>query len=124
MYDFLYACIYYMVPRKALLGRSQSAASLYSICLSLVTLTLLLWLNAYSSFLPNKKALLYIVVMVFMGSLIYNRMHFLKFVKQRSLLYKYTSWKTWKLKLIGVLFLIFSFVFLMGSAIAITVLAR
>ena len=124
MYDFIYVCIYHMVPRKALLGRSQVAASLYAICLSLVFLTLLLWLNAYKSFLSNSKILLYFVIVVLVGTLVFNRVYFLKFAKQRSLIYEYSSWKLWKLKMVGILFLIFSFVFLMGSAIAITVLRR
>lgn len=120
MYDFIYMCIYFMVPRKAVLGRSQSAASLYSICLSFIYLALFLWIVAYQPIQINNKVLLALVIFLFIGNLIFNRAHFLKFAKQRSLLQRYETWKKWKLKVLGILFLIFSFAFFIASSIVIS----
>jgi len=120
MYDFIYMCIYFMVPRKAVLGRSQSAASLYSICLSFIYLAVFLWIVAYQPIQINNKVLLALVIFLFIGNLIFNRTHFLKFAKQRSLLQKYEAWKKWKLKVLGILFLIFSFAFFIASSIIIS----
>lgn len=120
MYDFIYMCIYFMVPRKAALGRSQSAASLYSICLSLLYLAIFLWIVPYQSIKINSNALLGLVILVLVGNLIFNRTYFLKFAKQRSLLQMYDSRKRWKLKALGILFLIFSFAFFIASSIIVS----
>jgi hypothetical protein len=120
MYDFIYMCIYFMVPRKAVLGRSQSAASLYSICLSFIYLALFVWIVTYQPIKINNKVLLGLVIFLIVGNLIFNRIYFLKFAKQRSLLQRYESWKKWKLKVLGILFLIFSFAFFISSSIIIS----
>lgn len=120
MYDFIYMCIYFMVPRKAVLGRSQSAASLYSICLSFIYLALFLWIATYQAIEINNKVLLGLVIFLFVGNLIFNRSYFLKFEKQRSLLQRYEPWKKWKLKALGIFFLIFSFAFFITSSIMIS----
>jgi hypothetical protein len=120
MYDFIYMCIYFMVPRKAVLGRSQAAASLYSICLSFIYLALFVWIVTCQPIKINNKVLLGLVIFFIVGNLIFNRTYFLKFAKQRSLLRRYESWKKWKLKVLGILFLIFSFAFFISSSIIIS----
>ena len=120
MYDFIYACIFYMVPRKSVLGRSQSAASLYSICLSLIYLITLLWFVAYWPIRIHNNLLLGVVIILFIGNFIFNRAYFLKFAQQRLLLRKYEHWKKWKLKALGILFLIFSFAFFIALSIVIS----
>lgn len=120
MYDFIYACIFYMVPRKAVLGRSQSAASLYSICLSLIYLIAFVWFVAYWPIQIDNKLLLGVVIILFIWNFIFNRMYFLKFAKQRLLLRKYEPWRKWKLKALGILFLIFSFAFFIAMSIIIS----
>lgn len=122
MYDFIYACIFYVVPRKAVLGRSQSAASLYSVCLSFIGLAMFFWIIVYVLNLPiSSRLLLFIIITIFGGIFYLNRVYFLRFSKQRMLLKKYNEWKKWKMKIVGIFFLISSFAFFVISGIFISI---
>jgi uncharacterized membrane protein len=121
MYDFIYICLFNMVPRKAVLGRSNSATTLYTICLSLIYLILLIVIIAYGpKFQAIHTNLLAIVILIFAGNFAFNRIHFLKFSKQRSLLQKYQHWKKWKLKALGILFLTLSFALFIALSIVVS----
>lgn len=125
MYDFIYAYIFYMVPRKAVLGRAQSAASLYSIFLSFIYLSIFFWATSFWLQLRmNNKLLLGVIIVLFMGNFIFNRVYLLKFSKQRALLKKYEKWKKWKLKIFAIFFLIFSFATFIASSIIVSMRVR
>ncbi len=124
MFDFLYVCFFYMVPRKAVLGRSQVAVTLLTITLSLFILTFLLWLNKLVEFKTSSRVILFIVVLIFMGSFVLNRSYFLRFSKQRQLRNNYSPKNKMKYKALGIIAITFSYLFLMATSIVLTKMRR
>ena len=118
MYDFIYVCFYYMVPRKAVLGRTSGATSLLSISLSLVYLNIYTWITGYwLNISYNKIFFLIVFILIYVGNYLFNRFYFLRPSKHRGLLKKYALWNKRKLRALGAFFLIFFFTFFIASSI-------
>jgi hypothetical protein len=77
MYDFIYICFYYMVPRKAILGRANGATSLLSVSGSLVYLNIYTWVAGYwLNISYNKIFFLVVFIVIFVGNYLFNRLFF------------------------------------------------
>jgi len=124
--DFTYYCVFSMVPDKATLGKKTGAATLHSSMSSFVYFALIFWADfAVKDFqIVSARTLLIIVVLIFGGHFIFNWKYFLREEKQKELAEKYDHIKTWKLKLIGALFLLSCFFFFIFSMITMSILRQ
>ncbi len=111
-----------MVSKDTVLGRNQVAATLHSSLFSIIYLTLFMILTLSIFKVGINGTILGILVAgLFGGHFIFNRYYFLREEKQKELIDRFESAKKWKLKLVGILFIVLSFMFFMTSVVVITV---
>lgn len=110
LFDFFYLCIFSLASRKAVLGQAQVSASVYSVCLSFISLATFLLIHAIHIFgHPSNTTILLIVVVIFGGNFIFCRKYFLRLRKLREILVRQRQWQIWKLKVLGILTIVLSF---------------
>ena len=124
--DFTYYCVFTMIPDKATLGKRTGAATLHSSLSSFFYLALISWADFALKDLQivTAKTLLIIVILIFGGHFIFNWRYFLKENKHKELAEKYGHLRKWKLKLIGISFLLFCFFFFIFSMITMSILRQ
>jgi len=117
VYDLIYICIYSLIPENAILGRKEGSATFHAVLIFFFYLIVLLWVVFF--WLNLKELNLYwniSLLVVFITQYFFNRVYFLNEEKQKRLVKKYSSFKKWKLKLLGVLIILFCYFFFMISA--------
>ncbi|MDR0367735.1 MAG: hypothetical protein LBH82_01170 [Bacteroidales bacterium] len=111
VFDFIYFCIYSVVPDKAILGKRDGACTLFGI----FTATLLLFLFGFCErifqFEINGKLL---TIVLFGGLFILTRMFFLRPAKFISMHRRFRKIPKWLLKTIGIIYLLLCFFVPMG----------
>lgn len=120
--DFTYYSVYTVIPDKATLGKDTGASVLHSSMSSFFYFALVFWADfLIEDFkILTSSTLLIIVIIIFGGHFIFNWRYFLRVEKQKELAEKYGHIKKWKLKLIGISFLLFCFFFFIFSSASIT----
>jgi len=121
LFDYVYLCVYAIIPDSTPFGRDQVSATFHAIFFTFVYLTILIWLAFYWLGLKELPILWKLALYVIpVGYFLFNRYYFLKKDKQKEILKKYTSSKKWKLKLTGLLLIIFCFLFFVISVFIIS----
>jgi len=119
IYDFMYICMYSLIPEKAFYGRKEGSAALHAMLVFLLFLTIFVWIAFY--WLDLKSFNFYwqiglIIVMILQMSI--NNRYFLRKTKQKEIVEKYLSYKKWTLKFFGVLIILFCcFLFMISATI-------
>jgi len=112
VFDFIYFCIYSLVPDKAIFGKRDVACTLFSSFTAILLLGLFTTCEIVFNFRLNSIIL---AVVLFGGLFILARVIYLKSEKFRKMHRKFRKIPKWLLKTTGILYLLFcfgSFVFL------------
>ncbi len=122
MFDFIYLSLYSIISKDSVLGRNQVAATLHSSMFSIIYLTIFMILTLSVLKISVEGSFLgVLIVCLFGGHFIFNRYYFLREEKQRILMQRFDSTKKWKLKVVGILFIVLSFILFMTSVVVITI---
>jgi uncharacterized membrane protein YidH (DUF202 family) len=120
VFDFIYFCIYALVPNKAILGKRDVACTFFS---SYTTLFLLgLFGMCIRVFNLSSNLLLIGIIIVGSGLFVLTRVIYLKQVKLRSMHRRFRKIPKWFLKTIGIIYILFCFVCLVYCAILISLI--
>jgi len=123
--ELTYYSVFTLVPDKATLGKPEGAATLHSSMLSFFYFALFFWIIFLNSNIyVTTTTLVIVVVVIYGGHFIFNWIYFLKEEKQKYLEYKYGSMEKWKLRLIGISFILFCFLFFVFSLITMSILKK
>lgn len=123
--EFTYYSVFTVIPDGATLGKARGAATLHSSMFSIFYFAIFLWVTVIIVPTQLKPVVIAIVVaLIFGGHFIFNWRYFLNNEKQEYLDKKYGHLKKWKLKLIGISFLLFCFFFFIFSGIMIGILRQ
>jgi len=123
--EFTYYSVFTVIPDGATLGKARGAATLHSSMFSIFYFAIFLWVTIIIVPTQMKPVVIAIVVaLIFGGHFIFNWRYFLNDEKQEYLAKKYGHLKKWKLKLIGISFLLFCFFFFIFSGIMMGILRQ
>jgi hypothetical protein len=116
---FIYFSIASLMPKKAMLGKWQASCTLLFIFTYLLVISILLCFQQLIHFKPaNTKLFVYLFYGGFGAFLfIFLRIIILKPLKLINLRNKFSKIPKWKLKLTGILYIIFSYVMALGLMI-------
>lgn len=117
--NYLYITIFSFVPRKAIFGRSQVAATLLSVSFFFLIGSVSLWVEYY---MKIRLLNIYSVFITFGFLFISFRWYFLNQGRLRKNLKKYEASNKWVLKLIGIIFFILAFSSQIVTGIILTIL--
>jgi hypothetical protein len=117
--NFLYVTIFSFVPKKAIFGRGQVAATLLALSISFLLISSLLWIEYLIS---EKYFNIYLFTAIFVIPFLLCRWYFLNIKRFRKNLRLYLSQKRWVLKFIGISFFGISFFSQMIAMVFITIL--
>jgi len=115
-FDYIYLCIYSIVPESTPFGRDQVTATFHAVLLFFIYLTIFLWIAVY--WIDLRTIDFYweaVLFMIFIAHFFFSRIYFLRKQKQRELIEKYNSYMKWKLKLTAILLIIFCYCFFIIS---------
>jgi len=117
--NYLYITIFSIVPRKALLGRSQVAATLLAVSFFFIIVSASLWVEYYTKIRLLNIYSVFISLGIFFTAF---RWYFLNQGRLRKNLKKYEASTKWVLRLIGIVFFILSFSSQIVTGIILTIL--
>lgn len=122
MIDIFYLSLLSIVPKKAILGSHQVAATIFSIISSLNVLVLLLWLSFLLSFRPTNNEIKIIVVIVLAANFLFSRVYFLNKSNVRKINQLEVRYSKRWLKVIGFCILISTYILFAASGVIMTLL--
>ncbi len=117
--NYLYIIIFSFVPRKAILGRSQVAATLLAVSFFSIIVSASLWVEYY---MKIRILNIYSFFITFGVLFIVFRWYFLNQGRLRKNLNMYESSTKWVLKLFGIVFFILAFSSQVVTGIILTIL--
>lgn len=123
--EFTYYSVFNLIPDEATLGKARGAATLHASMFSIFYFAIFLWVTVIIVPIQMKPVVIATVAaLIFGGHFFFNFRYFLNDIKQKYLAEKYGHLKKWKLKLIGVSFLLFCFFFFIFSGIMMSILRQ
>ena len=123
--EFTYYSVFTVIPDGATLGKARGAATLHSSMFSIFYFAIFLWVTVIIVPIQMKPVVIAsVVALIFGGHFVFNWRYFLNDEKQEYLAEEYGHLKKWKLKLIGVSFLLFCFFFFIFSGIMMGILRQ
>ena len=110
MISFLFGSVLSIVPDKAIFGKWEVACTIFSSYLSMLILSLSLYISFIFNILPNKIVLLFLVLLIFGGSFFLVRNKFLNIDNQMLVEHKMKKISRLFAKVIGISFIVFCFI--------------
>ena len=108
--NFLYIIIFSIIPKKAMLGHGQVAATVLSIAFFSKIVAVFLWIVHFFPIKNVEKVYFYTIYLgCFYGIFFLNRWYFLNPIRYRKILKTYYSYNKWFLRILGFLYLSFSY---------------
>jgi len=124
MIDFIYFCIFCMVPDKALLGKREVACTFFSTFTTFLLLSIIIWIQFYTDIQISNFNMLLIISILFIGAFILSRIYFLNESRFNKMILKTHKLSIIWFKIFGILYILFCFISFIASLMILTMIKR